>query len=447
MNFRLTRQSLSVAFVLLLLCTSCFAQQPAASAPPQKITDLQPTLLFISIDAFRADYLATVSAPNIRKLADGGVSGYLVPVFPTLTFPNHYSIVTGLYPAHNGIVSNVFRDPKYPGVRFKSSDDAIKVESRWWLGEPIWVTAEKQGHHAGILYWPGSDAEIEGIRPSRFEVYKKRPVPDESVAKLLSWFDVPAAERPTLFGLYFEDVDHAGHDFGPSSPELKEAVASVDTAIGKLLDGLEQRGIRDKVNIIIVADHGMSQLSRHRIIILDDFVDLSKIDVDYEGPAFSFHLKDTHDNETQARFKKIPHAKFFTQSTMPKRWHYSGSERIAPYLLLADDGWSITNRKYFDAHPKFATGGAHGYDNNLESMRPVFIANGPAFKTGVEIKPFPNIDLYGLFAKLQGLAPARNDGDWKVFKPVLKDGGKVKRPPPETNSRRSGAGPHEWSFR
>jgi predicted AlkP superfamily pyrophosphatase or phosphodiesterase len=413
-----------LASVFLLISVS-FSQQAPPASSPQKITDLRPTVLFISIDAFRADYLNSTPAPNLQKLAASGVSGAMIPVFPTLTFPNHYSIVTGLYPAHNGIVSNVFRDPKYPDVTFKSWEDKVKIESRWWLGEPIWVTAEKQHQHAAMLYWPGSDVEIQGMRPTRWQLYKKRPVPNESVAQLLSWFDVSTAERPTVFGLYFEDVDHAGHDFGPSSAELKEAVATVDVAIGKLIEGFEQRGIADKINIIIVADHGMSQLSRDRLIVLDDFVDVSKIDVAYEGPAYSFYLKDPNDKETLAKLQKIRHATLFTRASMRKRWHYSGSDRIAPYLLLADDGWSITNKKYLEGHPKFATGGAHGYDNNLHSMQPVFIASGPAFKAGGTIKPFPNVDLYDLFAHLQGLTPAKNDGNWKVFRPVLKDGGKT----------------------
>lgn len=393
---------------------------------PRRIDDLRPTLLFISIDGFRADYLEAVPAPNLRKLAEGGVSGGMYPVFPSLTFPNHYSIVTGLYPAHHGIVSNVFRDPKYPNERFKSSDDAVKQESHWWLGEPIWVTAEKQHQHAAILYWPGSDAEIEGMRPTHWEHYKKRPVPDESVAELLSWFDVPTSQRPTVFGLYFEDVDHAGHDFGPGSPELKEAVATVDTAIGKLLAGLEQRGIADGVNIIIISDHGMSQLSRDRIDILDKYVDPSKIEVTYDGPVFSFFPRESNPKDLLAAFAKIPHAKLYLQNEAPKRWHYSGSDRLTPYFLLMDDGWSITTQAYLDTHPRFATGGAHGYDPELTSMRALFIANGPAFKKGEKISPFENVNLYSLFAHLQGLTPAKNDGKLDVFLPYLTVSGAAK---------------------
>ena len=406
----------------IVLCGVLFGQQTA----PPRIDDLRPTLLFISIDGFRADYLDTVPAPNLHKLADGGVSGGMYPVFPSLTFPNHYSIVTGLYPAHHGIVSNVFRDPKYPNERFKSSDDAVKEESHWWLGEPIWVTAEKQQQHAAILYWPGSDAEIGGLRPTHWEHYKKRPVPDESVTELLSWFDVPTSDRPTVFGLYFEDVDHAGHDFGPGSPELKEAVEGVDTAIGKLLAGLEQRGIADKVNIIIVSDHGMSQLSRDCIDILDKYVDLSKIDVTYDGPVFSFYPRVSNPKDLLAAFAKIPHAKLYSQNEVPKRWHYSGSDRLTPYFLLMDDGWSITTQAYLDKHPKFATGGAHGYDPELPSMRALFIANGPAFKKGERIPPFENVNLYSLFSHLQGLTPAKNDGKLDVFLPYLTAAGAAK---------------------
>jgi predicted AlkP superfamily pyrophosphatase or phosphodiesterase len=409
------RRSAGLAIIFALISAASAQQRSTLSSAD----DFKPTLLFISIDGFRADYLDTVPAPILRRLAKEGASGGMYPVFPSLTFPNHYSIVTGLYPAEHGIVSNVFRDPKYPGVTFKSSEDAVKQESRWWLGEPIWVTAEKQHQHAAILYWPGSDAEIDGIRPTHWEHYKKRPVPEESVAELLSWFDAPASERPTVFGLYFEDVDHAGHDFGPSSQELKDAVAGVDRAIGKLLDGLAERKMADKVNIIIVSDHGMSQLSRERLDVLEDYVDLAKIDITYNGPVFSFYLRDPNDKPTLAKMGAIPHAKLYTLATAPKRFHYSGSDRLTPYFLLMDDGWSITDRKYLEGHPKFATGGAHGYDPKLPSMRALFIAHGPAFKAGVQFKPFANINLYSLFAHLQGLSPAKNEGKWEIFRPVL----------------------------
>lgn len=402
------------AFILV----SAFAS--AQQAPP-KIDDLRPTLLVISIDGFRADYLDTVPAPNLRKLADGGVSGSMYPQFPSLTFPNHYSIVTGLYPAHHGIVSNVFRDPAYPSVVFKYSDDAVKQESQWWLGEPIWVTAEKQGQHAAIHYWPGSDAEIDGMRPTKWVHFKPNADPNENVSELLSWFDVPAAQRPTIFGVYFEPVDHAGHIFGPGSAEVKQAVARVDAAIGKLLDGLAERGIADKVNIVIVADHGMTQLSRDRVVFIDDYIDPEKIDVSYAGPTFNFYPRELNAKEIVEKLGNIPHAKLYSRATAPKRFHYAGSDRLTPYFLLLDDGWSVTTHKKFDADPKFATGGAHGYDPELLSMRALFIANGPAFKTAMKIKPFQNIDLYDLFAQVQGLEPAKNDGTLEVFRPYLRE--------------------------
>lgn len=411
------RRRLSASLIFVLCAVLSFAQQSA----PAKIDDLRPTLLFISIDGFRADYLNTAPSPNLHKLAETGVTGSMYPVFPSLTFPNHYSIATGLYPAHHGIVSNVFRDPAYPVEVFKYSDDAIKSESHWWLGEPIWVTGEKQNQHAAILYWPGSDTEIEGIRPTRWEHFKPNADPEENVAKLLSEFDVPSAGRSTIFGVYFEPVDHAGHVFGPASEELRQSVARVDAAIGTLLDGLARRGIADKVNIVIVSDHGMTKLSRDRVVFLDDYVDPDKIDVAYSGPSFGFYPRELTANEVASRLGHIPHAKLFSLSTAPKRFHYSGSDRLTPYFLLLDDEWSITTHKKFDADPKFATGGAHGYDPKLESMRALFIAHGPAFKSGAKMPPFENINLYSLFAHLQGLQPAKNDGKWNIFRQVLNE--------------------------
>jgi predicted AlkP superfamily pyrophosphatase or phosphodiesterase len=223
-------------------------------------------------------------------------------------------------------------------------------------------------------------------------------------------------------------VDHAGHDFGPGSPELKEAVGKVDVAIGRLLDGLEQRGIAGKINIVIVSDHGMSQLSRDHIDVLNDYIDLSRIEVMYDGPTFSFYpKKETDTRDLIARMKKIPHARLYSLANAPKRFHYSGSNRLTPYFLLMDDGWSITTKDYLEKQPKFATGGAHGYDPELPSMRAVFIANGPAFKAGLTAKPFDNVNLYDLFAYVQGLTPAKNDGDLKALRPYLAKRVKGKR--------------------
>lgn len=247
------------------------------------------------------------------------------------------------------------------------------------------------------------------------------------MAELLSWFDVATAERPTVFGLYFEDVDHAGHDFGPSSQELKQAVSAVDSAIGELLQGLEERGIAGKVNIIVVADHGMSQLSRERVVFLDDYIGADHMDMTYSGPVTSFYIRDAEPGSAIASLKKVPHARFYSGDTAPSRFHYAGSARLTPYFLLADDGWSLTTHEYFNSHPKYATGGAHGYDPELPSMRALFIANGPAFVPGSTLPPFQNIDLYDLFAHLQGLTPAKNDGDPATFRSVLKEGGKVKK--------------------
>jgi predicted AlkP superfamily pyrophosphatase or phosphodiesterase len=404
------------SFRFLILLAILFFASGVVSAAPQRITDLRPTVILISIDGFRYDYLEKYPAPNLQALAGKGVrAAALIPSFPTVTFPNHYSIVTGLYPAHHGIVENDMYDPAF-NEEFEYNKPSAK-EGKWWGGEPIWITAHKQGQKTASVFWPGTAAPVQGLHPDYWEPFDNKVSPEDRVAKILAWLDLPAAKRPTFLSLYFEQVDHEGHENGPDSPQVREAIAKVDAAIGLLLQGLRQRGIEDRVNIIAVSDHGMAPASPERVILLDDYVDLSRVRVLSVVAFATVWPKQGGIGDLYMKLRKMPHVTVYRRGMTPARWHYTGNRRIAPVLALADEGWTITTREWLKDH-KISLG-QHGYDNNLPLMRAIFIAHGPAFRAGAKLPAFSNVNVYDLMAYLLRLEPAENDGSLAIFRAVL----------------------------
>jgi predicted AlkP superfamily pyrophosphatase or phosphodiesterase len=404
------------------------------------IRDLKPTVILISIDGFRYDYFGKAPTPNLDSLIARGVRArYMVPSFPTKTFPNHYTIVTGLYPAHHGIVANTMWDDGLHAT-FKMADRKQVQDARWYGGEPIWVTAQKAGQKTAPMYWPGTEAAIAGLMPTYGEAYdeKHKTAFEYRVNKVLSWLDLPASERPTFLTLYFENVDEAGHDYGPDSPQLVAAVERADQAIGVLLQGLSARRILDKVNIVVVSDHGMAACSRQRLIMLDDYVDLANVIVVDTNPVLAAKAKDGNNAALASKLKLVPHLTVYTPETVPRRLHYSGNPRITPVIAVADVGWTITSHDYIAKHPDKKNGGDHGYDNAAPEMRAIFVAAGPAFKPHRTLPGFPNVDVYPLLAYLLNVVPARNDGDIRVFKPVL-------RPAPKTGRRVGSGMPYQFN--
>jgi predicted AlkP superfamily pyrophosphatase or phosphodiesterase len=389
-----------------------------AAQAADRISDLRSTVILVSIDGFRPDYLGS-DTPNLNSLVERGVRAkWLIPSFPTKTFPNHYTIVTGLYPAHHGIIGNNIWDDVI-GAKFTPTNREQLQNSKWWGGEPIWVTAEKQGVLTAPLDWPGSEAEIEDTRPSYWQEFSAKPTAEERVAKALPYLDKDAPQRPRLITIYMNEVDEAGHDFGPGSPEVKQAVSKVDAAIGNLLAGLRERGIEDQANIIVVSDHGMAPTSRRKEVELDKYVDLKTVDVVDWGPPISVRALDGNNAALFEKLKRVSHAKAYLATDVPARLHYSDSPRIMPVILLPDEGWTINSREYFEKHPKFEHGGQHGYDNEAKSMRATFIAAGPAFASHVTLSPLANVHVYSLMAYLLNLRPAETDGSINVFKSVL----------------------------
>lgn len=420
MRPKFVRQALLSLLGLLLL-----AQLTLAQPAPKLIKDLKQTVILISLDGFRPDYLDKHPAPTLRALAQRGVRAkWMTPSFPSLTFPNHYAIATGLYPDHNGIVGNNIYAPEFNETFSMSKKEEVQ-NGRWWLGEPIWVTAEKQGQRSGAFFFPGTEAEIGGKRPSIWKPFDDNFPNFERVDTVLSWLDMPRAARPTMITLYYSDVDHGGHDAGPDSDNVKEAIARVDAALSRLVEGLKARRIFERVNLVIVSDHGMARLDPRQVVVLDDHFDLSMAaQVVWNGAMVNIFPKPGTSEAIYAALKaKAPHVSVYRKQEIPARFHYGTSNRIGEIVVLAEEGWTISNRERNRPPSPTATvsyRGGHGFDHELESMRALFVGHGPAFKRARVVEPFANVDVYNVMAKILKLKPARNDGNPATVKAVLR---------------------------
>ncbi len=415
------KQIISVwtAYLLIFVLTLAPAAQP-------QVKSLKPTVILISLDGFRYDYVDKFKTPVLYRLARKGVRAkWMIPSFPTKTFPNHYTIVTGLYPEHHGIVENNVYDF---GDTFTIDDRRQVQDSRWWWGEPIWATARNQGQISASYFFVGSEAAVGGVRPSLWRAYNAKVPPEMRVDKVLGWLDLPVEERPTMIAMYFSDTDDTGHEFGPDSEETRYAALNADRYIGQLVSGLRSRGIEDRVNIIVVSDHGMAARDQHDAVVMDDYFDTTdKTLTDrilMTGEIWQIFPKPGKEDLIVQGLKSIKHATCWRKRDIPERLHYSNGHRIAPIVCSSDEGWAMTTRERFEATKKSDNfdkiRGAHGYDNKYESMRATFIAHGPAFKRGYVAEPFENIHVYELMCKILGLKPAKNDGDLSKVKGMLK---------------------------
>lgn len=406
--------SLVLLISIVLGLASCVSRAPAHRSA---------RLILISIDGFRWDYLQKYEAPTLRRLAKEGVHARrMTPSFPSKTFPNHYTLVTGLYPQNHGIVSNWFFDPAYSETFGMSKDDS-NHQPRWWAGgEPAWITAERQGVRSACYYWPGSETENHGLRPSYYKIFNGKISSNDRVDGLLAWLDLPQDQRPRFCTLYFDIVDHAGHNFGPDSPETAAAVKQADQAIAHLIAGLTDRGLADTTDLVIVADHGMSPCGPDRIIFLEDLMDTRDVQVESTGPNGGVRPKtgSAADLAASIRAKHVPHLQVFLREEVPARLHYSKGDRIPPVVLMADDGWNIESKVGWPKRAPTYVHGSHGWDPATSNMGALFLARGPTFRSHVEFDDVENIHVYNMLCAALGITPAANDGDDRLVKLALR---------------------------
>ena len=405
--------------ILFALAVAFSAACGQRALPPERAI-----VILVSIDGWRWDYLDGFHPPALTRLAAEGTRAEgLVPQFPSNTFPNHYTIVTGLRLEHHGIVSNSMEAPDIPG-RFSMGNRDVLADPRWWGGEPIWNTAEKQGRVAAAMFWPGSETLIGGHQATFWKPFDDGLPNADRVKQILDWLQLPEGKRPSFLTLYFSDVDSAGHSRGPDSAEVRDAALRVDQSIGQLVAGVEAAGLSDRVNYVVVSDHGMAQIPPDHMIVLDDYVDAATVNVVDWAPLLGLSAKDG-DNEALYRKLKDKHPALavYRNAEIPAQYHLAGNPRMPAVIGIADEGWFITSKgeeERWLRPGRHAPAGTHGYDVKNKSMQGLFIASGPSFVRGVVVAPFENIHIYDLLCQILGIQPAPNDGDPAVTRTMLK---------------------------
>ncbi|KAK9715770.1 hypothetical protein RND81_06G188000 [Saponaria officinalis] len=384
-----------------------------------------PVVILVSSDGFRFGYQFKAPTPNIHRLINNGTEAELglIPVFPTLTFPNHYSIVTGLYPCYHGIINNYFTDPV--------SNDKFSManhDPKWWLGEPLWETVVNHGETAATYFWPGSEVKKGSWTcPQKYCQNYNGSVPfEERVDTVLSYFD--GNDIPVFMTLYFEDPDHQGHQVGPDDPEITDAVVRIDRMIGRLIEGLEKRGVFEDVTVIMVGDHGMVGTCDKKLIFLDDlspWVNISDNWVQSSTPLLAIRptegvsLKDvvTKMNEglKSGKVENGDKLTVYLKEDLPSRLHYADSYRIPPIIGIPEEGYKIEMKRSENKE----CGGAHGYDNAFFSMRTIFIAHGPQFARGRKVPSFENVQIYNLITSILDIKGAPNNGSLTFPQSIL----------------------------
>jgi ectonucleotide pyrophosphatase/phosphodiesterase family protein 5 len=394
----------------------------------------KPYVILISFDAFRWDYLNRGISKTLNDAAQNGVSALsLRPAFPSKTFPNHLSLITGMYPEHHGIISNNFPNPyltKEPSKdndkNFQSEpwyvmkDTASTREESWYLGEAFWETAERQGIITASYFWPGSNVTNKNRRPTYVEKYQSGRSDEDRIRKVEEWLSLPQEKRPHFLSLYFQDTDDAGHDFGPNSVEVNKAIQKLDTISAMLFNKLNDLKMKDSVDVIFVSDHGMTEISKQRMINIEKIVGDYKAKYFDDGPFMTVRPQGSDVNSIYQILKSNEnHYKVYLREKLPSFYHYSENTFISPIVIIADLGWSLlTNKTQVGlSNDK----GNHGYDNNELDMHGIFLATGPDFKKEYRTGTLWNIDLYPLLCKIFNIMPRSNiDGKLERIEFILK---------------------------
>lgn len=382
-------------------------------------------LILISLDGFRHDYCEKYpeESRTLREMRAGGASARgLVPVFPSNTFPGHYSLVTGLHPARHGIVNNDFFDAER-GAFFHYFQPGSFRDGSWWGGEPIWVTAERQGRRAAAHFWAGSEAVIGGVRPAFWKPFDYSTPFARRLDEVCDWLRKPAAERPAIVAFYLEEVNGAGHRFGPDSPEVAAAVRKVDSHLAEMRVRLRELGLTP--NFVVVSDHGMTATALERVVVLDDIVDPRTVQIDSDGSLLALRPLSGTADELVAKFRSVPRVRAFRAEDLPAHLAMKPGPRVAPVWVLPDEGWHIApratverlRRKYPE---KGYLAGDHGYDPRHRSMHGILIAEGPAFRAGHVAPEVSAVQVYDLLCALIGVKPAPNDGDDHLRRELLR---------------------------
>jgi alkaline phosphatase D len=374
-------------------------------------------VVIVSFDAFRWDYDKLFNTPNLNKMAKEGVKAdRMIPSFPTKTFPNHYSIATGLYPDHHGLVDNSFNAPDL-GLFYRMGDRSAVENPAFYGGEPIWVTAEKQGVKAASFFWVGSEAPVGGRYPSYWKKYDGTVTYNARIDSVMKWLSYPYEKRPELVTLYFDEPDLTSHDFGPASPEAGKTVFYLDSIVGVIRQKLSALPDAKKINLIVLSDHGMGPVSSDKYVNIRSVVPERMIaSVTGGNPVYSINAKEGKQDSILFLLNRVKGIGAWKKSELPAKWNYGTHPRIPEIVVVADSSWSIGTRQDGSS----IQGGAHGYDNFNSDMHSIFYATGPAFKKNYKFKELNNVDIYNLVCRILDIIPAENDGDPEHIEGLLR---------------------------
>ncbi|HSD62818.1 MAG TPA: ectonucleotide pyrophosphatase/phosphodiesterase [Ignavibacteriaceae bacterium] len=380
-------------FVLIFYVVGLFAQS-------------NPYVILISFDGFRWDYVDRGITPNFEYIKEHGVSAKsLRPCFPSKTFPNHLSIITGLYPAHHGIISNGFWD-YFTNTRYYMGDSNEVKNAKWYRGEAFWETAERQGIKTASYFWPGSEVTLSYRHPTYYYKYEHLKPYRERVDGVIRWLNLPYNERPHFITSYFDATDTYGHRYGPDSPETNSAIEQLDSSLGYYFERLKEINLFDSTDIIVVSDHGMTNVSQDKIINIENILEGYKYKRNDNGSIMMIEPDKGQDNEIYSRLKeKENHYKVYKREEIPEYFHFSDNPLISRILIIADEGWSLESNKSIEGMKKYSAKGDHGYDNFLMDMNGIFYAFGPAFKNNYRVGTLDNIDIYPLLCKIFNIMP------------------------------------------
>ena len=410
----------AVTAVAIWLASGCSI---APRQPPVDSAVSRPYVVLISFDGFRHDYLDRYRPAAFEAVGARGVrAAALVPSYPSKTFPNHYTLATGLYPGHHGIAANAFHDPARRAW-YRGGDSIAVRDASWYGGEPIWVTAERNGVRSAAYFWPGSEAAIGGVRPSRYVPYDGAVPNAQRVDEVAGWLRLAADVRPHLVLLYFSDVDDTTHRHGPDAPNTASAVASVNGALQRLMDSIAVSPLRDSVNLVLVSDHGMTATTSTQVIVVSDLlmragVDSTGILFGDNGPAMSLWFGGDSSRMHRARAALVgPHVSVYSRTDAPAKWHLAGNPRMGDLLVVGARGYTL-KRSATDEGP---SAGSHGYDPALPDMQGIFLAAGPGIRRGAHLPAFENVHVYPFLAALLRLEriPAV-DGAFAVLRSALR---------------------------
>jgi alkaline phosphatase D len=414
--------TLLIPILTAVICSAQSASKVIEVPNPPNTAEQQAKhyVVLVSLDGFRYDYATKYAAKNVQAMAARGASAPdgMIPSYPSVTFPNHYSIVTGLYPEHHGIVANSFYDPARK-ESYSFTNPKNTADGSWYGGTPLWVLAEQQGMRAATFFWPTSDAEIQGKRPSYYLAPYDDNFPDEKrVEQVLAWLQLPPEKRPHFITLYYPDTDHAGHTYGPDAPETAEAVRRVDEMIGKLSDGIAASGL--PVDLIVLSDHGMESL-QGGWVILDKWADLSHFET--SGPLL--YAKSETNEDAEKAYQSLLGAsdkfKVYRRAQVPAYLHFNSNPREGDPVIVPTGPYPFVAHAPNSGGERKPPVGGHGYDpRQMASMKAIFFAAGPDIRPGVTVPSFENVDVYPLIAGILGLHTGPIDGQLGPLKGMLK---------------------------